>query len=85
MRIHDAGNILFFKPAHPLIPRTAMNCKSKKLIYCMTNPICDDDYIGQTRAKLAGRMRAHKQQIRDPSVRNTPCSGHFDICGKGFF
>uniref|UniRef100_K1S1A8 Uncharacterized protein n=1 Tax=Magallana gigas TaxID=29159 RepID=K1S1A8_MAGGI len=27
-------------------------------------------------------MRVHKQQIRDPYERNTPCTGHFDICRK---
>lgn len=27
----------------------------------------------------------YKQQIRDPYMRNTPGSGHFDICGKGMF
>ena len=51
----------------------------------MTCPTCGDNYIGQTGTKLADRVRVHKQQIRDPSVRNTPCSGHFDICGKGMF
>lgn len=23
--------------------------------------------------------------MRNPYVRNTPCSGHFDVCGKGMF
>lgn len=30
-------------------------------------------------------MRVYKQQIRDYSARNTPCSGHFDVCGRGRF
>ena len=34
---------------------------------------------------LADRVRVHKQQIRDPAVRNTPCSAHFDICGHKQF
>ncbi|KAK3097235.1 hypothetical protein FSP39_007883 [Pinctada imbricata] len=62
-----------------------MNCKSKNLIYVMTCPNCGENYVGQTGTKLADRVRVHKQQIRDPSTRNTPCSGHFDMCGGGSF
>ena len=51
----------------------------------MTCTSCVEDYIGQTGNKLADRVRVHKQQIRDPSVRNTPCSEHFDSCANGNF
>lgn len=37
------------------------------------------------RNKLADLVRVHKQQIRDPSVRNTPCSEHLDEWGRGRF
>jgi hypothetical protein len=47
----------------------------------MTCGKCGENYIGQTGTKLADS----KQQIRDPSVRNTPCSEHFDICGNRNF
>ena len=51
----------------------------------MICPSCSEEYIGQTGTKLADRVRVHKQQIKDPTVRNTPCSAHFDNCGHGKF
>ena len=33
--------------------------------------------------QLTARMRVHRQQINDPSIRNTPCSEHFDNCAMG--
>lgn len=33
--------------------------------------------------KLTARMRVYRQQINDPSTRNTLCSEHFDRCAKG--
>lgn len=51
----------------------------------MASNECRKNYIGQTGTKLSDRVRVHKQQIRDPSVRYTPCSKHFDICGRGQF
>lgn len=64
---------------------STMNCKSKNLIYYLTCPTCGDNYIGQTGTKLADRVRVQKQQIRDPCLRNTPFSCHFDTCGNGMF
>jgi hypothetical protein len=51
----------------------------------MTCPTCGENYIGQTGTKLTDQVCVHKQQIRDPMLRNTPCSGHFDSCGNGHF
>lgn len=31
------------------------------------------------------RVRVHKQHIKDPSVRNTPCYEHFAEYGQGKF
>ena len=28
-------------------------------------------------------MRVHRQHINDPSIRNIPCSEHFDSCAMG--
>ena len=67
-----------------LTPNQDMNCKSQNLIYCTTCRECNEIYIGQT-GRLIDRVRAHKQQIRDPSIRNTPYSEHFDRCDKGKF
>ena len=61
-----------------------MNCKSHNLIYCATCPTCGEHYIGETK-RLIDRVRVHKQQVKDETIRNTPCSGHLDSCGKGKF
>ena len=59
-----------------------MSCKSKNLLYCIICNNCGEEYIGQTVTQLTARMRLHRQQINDPSIRNTPCSEHFDTCAK---
>ena len=62
-----------------------MNCKSANLVYCDTCLNFGENYIGQTGDGIYERVRVHKQQIRDPSVRNTPCNEHLAVCGKGKF
>jgi hypothetical protein len=79
------GNSFTFKCGKTFTIRTNMSCKSRNLTYCMTCTSCGENYIGQTGIKLDDRVRVHKQQIRDPSVRNTPCSEHFDLCANGNF
>ena len=81
----QTGETITFKCGKIFSVNNNMTCKSRNLIYCMTCGKCGENYIGQTGTKLADRVRVHKQQIRDPSVRNTPCSEHFDICGNGNF
>ncbi|KAK3091940.1 hypothetical protein FSP39_023867 [Pinctada imbricata] len=81
----QTGQSFTFKNGKVFHVNAKMNCKSKNLIYEMTCPNCGENYVGQTGTKLADRVRVHKQQIRDPSTRNTPCSGHFDMCGGGSF
>ncbi|XP_062601156.1 uncharacterized protein LOC134262845 [Saccostrea cucullata] len=80
----EEGSEKTLKCGKKLTPNANMTCKSENVIYCITCPTCDENYIGQT-GKLNARVRVHKQQIRDPSVRNTPCSEHFATCGKGKF
>ena len=60
-----------------------MSCKSKNLLDCIICNNCGEEYIGQTGTQLTARMRVHRQQINDPSIRNTPCSEHFDNCAMG--
>ena len=79
------GDLFKFKNGKTFRVNDNMSCKSKNLIYCMICPSCSEEYIGQTGTKLADRVRVHKQQIKDPTVRNTPCSAHFDNCGHGKF
>ncbi|KAK3097441.1 hypothetical protein FSP39_009676 [Pinctada imbricata] len=82
--IIEEGSSKILKSGHTLRPNDHMNCKSQNLIYCATCPTCNYFYIGQT-GRLIDRVRVHKQQIKDPSIRNTPCSKHFDECGTGRF
>ena len=60
-------------------------CKSQNLCYCITCKGCGKNYIGQTGNKLCERARIHKQQIRDPSTRNCPCSEHIEMAIFLFF
>ena len=80
----EEGGEKILKCGKKLTPNYSMTCKSENVIYCMTCPTCHENYIGQT-GKLNARVRVHKQQIRDPSIRNTPCSEHFANCGNGNF
>ena len=81
----QTGTSTTFKNGITFNVHSNMNCKTKNVIYCMTCDGCGENYIGQTGNKVSDRVRVHKQQIRDPSVRNTACSEHFDVCGRGQF
>lgn len=81
----QTGTIFYFQNNKSFKVNANMNCKSKNLLYCMTCSSCGKQYIGQTGNKLSDRVRVHKQQIRDPSIRNTNCSTHFDTCCNGKF
>lgn len=61
------------------------HCGFRRKILFIKTDWCRENYIGQTGTKLVDHVRVYKQQIRDPSVRNTPCSEHFDVCGRGRF
>ena len=52
----------------------------KNVIYALQCNGCQEYYIGQTGDKLRSRRTVHAQQIRDPSTRQLPLSGHIDIC-----
>ena len=77
------GPSITFKCGKYFTVNDSMSCKSKNLLYCITCNSCGDEYIGQTGTQLTARMRVHRQQINDPSTRNTPCSEHFDTCAMG--
>lgn len=80
----EEGNTILLKSGMEIRANSSMNCKSENVIYCAICPTCKEFYIGQT-GKLNARVRVHKQQIKDPSVRNTPCCEHFAECGQGKF
>ena len=77
------GSSFSFKCGKTFYVNENMSCKSKNLLYCIICNNCGDEYIGQTGTQLTARMRVHRQQINDPSIRNTPCSEHFDNCAMG--
>ena len=81
----QTGTSITFKNGITFNVHSNMKCKTKNVIYCMTCNGCGENYIGQTGNKVSDRVRVHKQQIRDPSVRNTACSEHFDVCERGQF
>ena len=66
------GKIFFVKET--------MSCDVKNVIYALQCNGCQEYYIGQTGDKLRSRRTVHAQQIRDPSTRQPPLSGHIDIC-----
>ena len=73
------------KTGRKILPNADMNCKSRNLIYCIKCPNCDEIYIGQTGNALSERTRIHRQQIRDPNVRQIPLSNHLETCGNKKF
>jgi hypothetical protein len=81
----QTGESITFKCGKIFSVNNNMTCISGNLFYCMTFGKCGKNYIGQTGTKLDDIVGVHKQQIGDPSVRDTPCSEHFDICGYGNF
>ena len=80
----EEGDKITLKTGEELKANASMDCKSANIIYCATCPTCGENYIGQSN-KLNARVRVHKQQVKDPSVRNTPCCEHFANCGRGKF
>ncbi|OOY72080.1 GIY-YIG nuclease family protein [Solemya velum gill symbiont] len=81
----ETGKTKTFKNGKIFHIRSNMTCKSRNLIYCITCPTCDENYIGQTGNSLCERVRVHKQQIKHPHTRQIPLSEHLDICGAGSF
>ena len=62
-----------------------LTCASKNVLYAIICDGCKEIYIGQTGDVLRSRVRVHRQQINDPSVRMLPVSGHLEKCGKKQF
>ena len=75
------GSVYTFKSGKVFQVRENMTCASQNLIYVIKCNGCGEEYIGQTGDTLRARVRVHKQQIRDPSCRCIPLSGHIDSCG----
>ena len=78
-------NILFLNVmtlvAAYVLSNGKINCKTVNLIYCIVCGNCKEFYIGQTGNFICERVRIHRQQIWDPSVRMQDVSEHLDICG----
>ena len=54
-----------------------VNCNSKNLIYCIECPICNLQYVGQTKNKLLMRINQHKSDIR--LEKDSPVARHFNL------
>ena len=80
-----AGNYINTKSGGKIFANANMNCKSRNLIYCIKYPNCEEIYIGQTGNSLSERMRVHRQQIRNPNLRQIPLSGHLETCANRDF
>ena len=60
--------------------KTNMSYDVENVIYVITCNGCGEYYIGQTGDKLRTKRNTQVQQIRDPSIRQIPFSGHLDTC-----
>ena len=76
------GSTFKFKNGMVFKVKHSMSCASSNLIYVITCQGCQEQYIGQTSLTIRKRMTLHRQQIRDPSTRMIPLSGHIDSCAK---
>ena len=76
------GESYKFKNGPNFVIKNNMSCASRNLLYVIRCEGCGEDYIGQTGNELRKRMTVHKQQIRDPSTRMIPLSGHISDCAK---
>ena len=81
----DGGDYISFKSGDAFKVDRTINCKSQNLINCATCSSWKENYIRQTGDALIDWVRVHKQQIKDPSVRNIPCCEHFDRCTQKKF
>ena len=81
----ETGSQLILSNGKFITPNENINCKTVNLIYCLVCANCKEFYIGQTGNSICERVRIHRQQIRDESVRMQDVSEHFDICGGGKF
>ena len=76
------GESFEFKDGPKFRVKTNMTCSSSNLLYVIKCGGCGENYIGQTGMELRKRMTVHRQQIRDPSTRMIPLSGHISRCAK---
>ena len=53
-----------------------MTCNTMNLLYVLICNGCNSQYIGGTGNELKTRMTVHRQQIRDPKLRNLKVSKH---------
>ena len=71
-----------FQSGHIFVVKRNLNCASKNLIYAIRCMGCLQDYIGQSSLNLRKRITVHRQQLRDPTTRQIPLSGHLERCAQ---
>lgn len=74
------GSTYNFHSGHTFVVKNDFSCASKNLIYVIRCTGCHKDYVGQSSLTLRQRMTVHRQQLRDPTTRQIPLSGHLDLC-----
>ena len=67
-------------PNGSFIIHHSYTCTSSNLVYCIICSRCGDLYIGETKRKLAERLREHLQDIRKNN-RTSPVAQHFSRQG----
>ena len=64
--------------------KSAMNCKSRNIIYAIICTKCNNLYVGQTE-NLRKRVTLHKEQIQHEEYRHVNASEHLATCNNGYF
>ena len=71
-------------PSIPFTIRGSLNCKSKDVVYVITCPKCNHQYIGQT-SNLRHRVSLHKQHNKEPHLGLLPVNRHLRTCTNSPF
>ena len=61
--------------------KSAMNCKSRNIIYAIICTKCNNLYVGQTE-NLRKRVTLHKEQIQHEEYRQVKVSEHLPKCNR---
>ena len=59
-----------------------MDCNRRFVLCVLTCAGCGENYIGETKTELRGRMTLHRQHIRDSKYRILLASAHIPQCAQ---
>ena len=69
----------------PFHVRSFFNCDSSNILYVITCPGCNKEYIGQTGRSLRERVVLYRQHIRSPEYQQMYVEKHLRECGNSKF